>query len=181
MFTVLSVRRYTRERLVRSIHFIHDIQIVDIHFWSPGERLRVVFAVTDQFAKEHRTPPLLFPLWLDWPDKDVATAPFRIAVAIREKALSPEHRDVATRLENYRRYCERRIVRSSRGWRKWWASHWSSSPNSKNFTASLSPTFHGRSFGTIQENSKRSPTSSGNGSGGITFANVIETLAQLRG
>jgi Apoptotic protease-activating factor 1-like, winged-helix domain len=39
------------------------------------ERLRVVFAVTDQFAKEHRTPPLLFPLWPDWPDKDVATAP----------------------------------------------------------------------------------------------------------
>jgi hypothetical protein len=60
-------------------------------------------------------------------------------------------------------------------------SHWSNSPNSKNFMASLSPTFHGRSFGTIQEKSKRSPTSSGNGSGGITFANVIETRAQLRG
>jgi hypothetical protein len=60
-------------------------------------------------------------------------------------------------------------------------SHWSNSPNSKNLMASLSPTFQGRSFGTIQEKSKRSPTSSGNGSGGITFANVIETLAQLRG
>jgi hypothetical protein len=60
-------------------------------------------------------------------------------------------------------------------------SHWSNSPNSKNFMASLSPTFHGRSFGTIQEKSKRSPISSGNGSGGITFANVIETRAQLRG
>jgi hypothetical protein len=61
------------------------------------------------------------------------------------------------------------------------AFHWSRSPNSKNFTASLSPIFHGRSFGTIQENSKRSLTSSGNGSGGMTFAKVIETLAQLRG
>src|ERR1700674_2979030 len=58
-----------------SLHIIHDIQIVDTHLWPPGERLRVVFAVTDQFAKEHRTPPLLFPLWPDWPDKDVATAP----------------------------------------------------------------------------------------------------------
>jgi hypothetical protein len=36
-------------------------------------------------------------------------------------------------------------------------------------------------IGTIQENSKRSPTSSGNGSSGITFAKVIETLAQLSG
>ena len=34
---------------------------------------------------------------------------------------------------------------------------------------------HGRSFGTIQENSKRSPTSSGRGSGGLTFANYHST------
>ena len=60
-------------------------------------------------------------------------------------------------------------------------THWISSPNSKNFTANLSPAFHGRSFGTTQQKSKRSPISSGKGSGGITFANVIETLAQLRG
>jgi len=47
--------------------------------------------------------------------------------------------------------------------------------------ASLSPTFHARSFGTVQKNSKRSPISSGTGSGGITFTNVIETLAQSSG
>jgi hypothetical protein len=47
------------------IHFVHDLQAVDIHRLLPGEPLRVVFAVTDQFAREHRTPPLLFSLWID--------------------------------------------------------------------------------------------------------------------
>ena len=173
MFTVLRVRRYTRERLVRYIHFIHDI-----HLWPPGERLRVVFAVTDQFAKEYRTPPLLFPLWLDWPDKGCRDGAIcRIAVAIREKALSPEHRDVATRLENYRRYEKDRPEDGGNG-----------GPLSLEQLSEFKK-FHGQPVthfprAVLRDDPGKpncSPTSSGNGSGGITFANVIETLAQLRG
>jgi hypothetical protein len=58
-----------------SIHFIHDLQIVDIHRWPQGKPLRVVFAATDQFAKEHQMPPLLFRLWQGLTDKNVAEAP----------------------------------------------------------------------------------------------------------
>jgi len=58
-----------------SIHFIHDLQIVDIHRWPWGKPLRVVFAVTDQFAKEHQMAPLLFRLLPSLTDKNVATAP----------------------------------------------------------------------------------------------------------
>ena len=57
------------------IHFIHDLQIVDIHRWRQGKPLRVVFAVTDRFAKVHQMPPLLFRLWQGLTDKNVAEAP----------------------------------------------------------------------------------------------------------
>lgn len=55
------------------IHFVHDMAFVEVHPRLPLNPLRVIFAVTDQFAREHRVPPLRFCLWPE-KDKDVATA-----------------------------------------------------------------------------------------------------------